>query len=269
MDRVPSGLRGDVITWHAIDLRDSDAAAALVRDVSPSSIVNAAWDTRHGTYWTSDENALWAESAKAMLLASGNARSGVRFVQIGTCAEYQWEDIPLAETRTLQHPATPYGRAKLSVHRALAEATERGAISGVTARLFFPFGPHENDRRLIPSLCRALIRGTSYSIENPCQIRDFLPVADAARAILGLAGAAKATGAVNIASGRGLALREIGEGLERLAGNAGVIRYGTRSPRRGDRVIAAVSKLADLSLTGQTPLWQALAETFSWWRAHS
>ena len=79
---------------------------------------------------------------------------------VGTCAEYDWstggrlaEDAPC-------RPATRYGRAKLALSRAAAEM----AMPVAHARLFFPYGPGEDPRRLVPSVARAVLAGREAPI---------------------------------------------------------------------------------------------------------
>lgn len=71
--------------WHIADLLSADSAAGLVASIVPSHIIHAAWDTRHGAYWTSLENMSWVAATLRIIEAFAHLR-GKRFVQIGSCA---------------------------------------------------------------------------------------------------------------------------------------------------------------------------------------
>lgn len=254
------------VVWHHLDLRDGAATARLVRELAPTHIINAAWDTRHGTYWTSDDNSIWVATALDMIDAFANC-GGRRFVQIGSCAEYDWGSGVLHEDVTPENPATPYGRAKLAVHHALQEASAKRGFSAATARIFFAFGPFEREARIIPSLCRALSSGERCSIANPDQVRDPLFVSDAARAVVTIAQSATVSGAVNVGSGEPVALGDVGLYLEDLSKTTGLLSFGGSDMGRDDAIIADISKLTSTGWTRTVPLWQGMHQTYSWWAA--
>ncbi len=252
------------VVWHHLDLRDSAATAGLVRELAPTHIVNAAWDTRHGAYWTSYENNVWVATALDMIDAFADC-GGRRFVQIGSCAEYEWGSGVLYEDVTPESPATPYGRAKLAVHHTLQEASAKRGFSAATARIFFAFGPFENEARIIPSLCRALSSGAPCSIANPGQVRDPLYVTDAARAVMAIAQSEAVSGAVNVGSGEPGALGDVGLYLETLSKTTGLLSLGAREKGCNDALVADISKLTSTGWTRAIPLWEGLHQTYSWW----
>ena len=252
------------VVWHHLDLRDGAATSGLIRELVPSHLVNAAWDTRHGTYWTSDENNIWVATALDMIEAFADC-GGRRFVQIGSCAEYEWGSGVLREDVAPENPATPYGRAKLAVHRALHEAAANRGFSAATARIFFAFGPFENEARIIPSLCRALSSGAPCSIANPGKVRDPLFVTDAARAVMAIAQSEAVSGAVNVGSGEPVALGDVGLYLETLSKTTGLLSLGAREKGSNDALVADISKLTSTGWTRAVPLWQGLHQAYSWW----
>jgi nucleoside-diphosphate-sugar epimerase len=260
--RLPSSASS--VTWHHLDLRDRDAAEVLVKKVAPSHMVNAAWDTRHGTYWTSDENQDWLATASSMIVAFGRS-GGRRFVQIGTCAEYAWGSGEPLDESAPEVPATPYGRAKLAVHRFLQEEAARTGFEAATARIFFAFGPHENPSRLIPALCRALHERRNCRIANPGQVRDPLFVTDAALAVVAILESMHIRGAVNVGSGDRLTLGEVGRFLETCSGTSGLLDLNSDESTSTDMLAAEISKLRSTGWTSSVSIWQGLRKSYQWW----
>ena len=127
----------------------------MIAELRPSYLAHLAWMVEPGKFWTAPENSNWLE-ASADLLSLFAAWGGKRALLAGTCAEYDWrldlgrpwrEDDPCA-------PQTPYGQAKHELHLRAAEIAAQSGLSLVWARLFMIFGPHEDQRRLVPSICR-------------------------------------------------------------------------------------------------------------------
>ena len=75
-------------------------------------------------------------------------------------------------------------------------------------RLFYQYGPFEHERRLMPTVIRALLHNQSVKITKGKQIRDFLHVEDVAAAIWTVA-RSDLSGPVNIGSGQPVAVRDI------------------------------------------------------------
>lgn len=134
------------VAFLAADLSDAQAAAALVGEVAPTHLVHAAWETRQPTYWDDPVNADWVASAAMMAKAFAHT-GGRRFVQVGSCAEYNWSQGRCVEDVTPDRPATRYGKAKLAAYHAIA-AAGHDRFTTVDARIFFVYGPRENPARV-------------------------------------------------------------------------------------------------------------------------
>jgi len=255
--------RGHEVCGASVDLLDAAAAGRLVRSVHASHLVHLAWVTTPGEYWTSPLNRQWVGASERMFHEFADA-GGTRIVSMGTCAEYDWlatggvcdeETTPIA-------PATEYGRAKAELHDRLRALS----LPYVWGRLFFPYGPHERDARLIPAAIRTLMRDEVVVIRNPGIRRDFLYVDDVGEAIATFVDG-DATGAVNIGSGRAESIdcvaATIGELMQRpqlIRGEAGT---GTEPPL----VVAGTRRLSGLfGFHAGTSLTAGLLKTIDWWR---
>lgn len=252
------------VIWHEADLL---AGCAVVSEVAPEVLVHLAWYAEHGKFWDAPENVRWVQ-ASLELLQEFAAAGGRRVVMAGTCAEYEWsrelypEDAPL-------RPSTLYGAAKHGLHTVAAAYAQQLGLSLAWGRLFFLYGPHEAPGRFVSSLVRALLAGERAPMTAGTQRRDFMHAADAGAAFAALADD-PLTGAVNIASGEGLQLRELASLIAAHTGGQELLGIGELPTRAGDppSLLADATRLHhELGFRSQISLDTGLQETISWWRA--
>jgi nucleoside-diphosphate-sugar epimerase len=253
--------------WHHADLLGPGGAEAVVDAARPSHLLHLAWYAEHGEFWSSPENVRWVE-ASLQLLRRFAAAGGERAVVAGTCAEYDWSRSPLSEAGSPLVPATLYGAAKHGLHVVSSAFAARAGFELAWGRIFFAYGPHEDPRRLVASVARALARGERAPASHGRQRRDFLHVEDLADAFAALV-ASDVTGAVNVAAGRSVAIREVVELLGELSGRPDLVELGALPARPGepDELSADVGRLRDE--VGWRPgrsLEEGLRETLAWWR---
>jgi nucleoside-diphosphate-sugar epimerase len=260
-----TGAGWDVVTVRRADadLRNPAESAALVDRVKPSHVLHLAWNAQHGQYWTAPDNEQWVDGTVAMARAFA-ARGGRRFVAAGTCAEYDWTSLsgPCTEDITPVLPRTIYGRAKLRACQGIARALDEARISWSWGRLFFLYGPGEDERRLVPSVVRALRSGQRAKVSAGTQVRDFLHVSDAALAFAALLDG-NLPGPVNIGSGVPVTIREIVESLARFAGRPDAVDFGAVPMREGDPplLVASITRLRSLGWQPATTLAAGLADS--------
>lgn len=131
------------VDWRALDIRRRDEVIALVSDVQPGVVVNAA-------YRQSD----WATTADGGLhVALAAAAVGARLVHVSSDAVFSGAADSYHET-DLPDPTTPYGAAK-----AAAETAVKGILpAAVIARtsLIIGRGDSQHERQV-----RALTAGAA------------------------------------------------------------------------------------------------------------
>jgi nucleoside-diphosphate-sugar epimerase len=268
-ESVAFGGEGDErarLTWHEADLL---AGAGIVEQVEPEVLVHLAWYAEHGAYWHSPESVRWVETSLA-LLRSFAAVGGRRAVIAGTCAEYEWSREVYDENAPLR-PATLYGAAKHGLHVVAAAYAQQVGIELAWARLFFLYGPNEDPRRLVPSIVVPLLRGEPAPMTEGAQVRDFLHVADAGDALAALASSGL-TGAINLASGEAITLRQIALRIGELTGRAELLQLGALPTREGEprELLADVHRLREeLGWRPRISLDEGLDGAIGWWRAHA
>jgi nucleoside-diphosphate-sugar epimerase len=268
------GAPRDGVVWHEADLLERGAAERLTAAAKASALLHLAWYAVPGSFWAAAENERWIDASLRLLRAFG-AAGGRRAVMAGTCAEYRWgvdvlreRDTPSGPATALE-PATLYGACKHATHIAATAVAEQLDVSLAWGRIFFLYGPGEPTGRLVSSVVQSLLAGEEVATTDGHQRRDFLHVADVAGAFATLLDS-PLTGALNIASGEPVPVRDIVELIEQAAGVPGGVRFGAL-PTRPDEpdVIAgdAQRMREELGFRPIIGLEQGLAETVAWWRS--
>ena len=228
----------------AVDLLDSANVSETVHAVKADALLHLAWHDHPADRWTSPANLDWA-AATLRLVRDFAAAGGTRVLAVGSCAEYEWTDAPLAETAALK-PASLYGSTKAATSLALTAAAPAMDISLAWARIFFCYGPGEPKGRLLGDLITGLTRGEPVDCTDGLQVRDFLHTADIGRALAATL-ESDVTGAINVARGEGTEVREIIQTVARLLGADALVRLGARDRPPGDApfVVADTRRLKD------------------------
>lgn len=259
----PPPDEGDV-HWHVHDLLADPVS--IVHEVRPSHLLHLAWCTEPGAFWNARENVHWV-AASVRLAEAFDAAGGQRAVMAGTCAEYDWAGTAavgqLAEDAPLR-PGTRYGACKDATRRVVEQIVPALAWG----RVFFLYGPGEDQRRLVAAVARGLLAGERVPTTAGTQRRDFLHVTDAGAAFAALTDS-EVTGAVNIASGEGTAVRDVVAMLADAAGRPDLLDVGALPLRPGepDSLVADVRRLRDeVGFRQRWALRDGLADTLGWWR---
>ena len=142
----------------------------------------------------------------------GLLRAGLGGLTVsGSCLEYGMqsgalrEDLPTA-------PVTAYGRAKDELRRELERLRGSRPFNLTWARLFYLHGEGQAPGSLLPQLEAAIARGdVAFDMSGGEQLRDYLPVEDAAGYLVELALNGRDNGIVNVCSGRPISVRELVE----------------------------------------------------------
>ena len=254
------------VRWHRADLLEPADVARVLEVARPSRLLHAAWLARPGSHGD-PENARWVEASLG-LLRRFHEGGGKRAVLVGSCFEYDWDRGYCVEAQTPLRPSTVYGTCKQAfgdVARAYGEAT---GLSTAWARVFLVYGPHENPRRLVPAVATSLLRGEPALCSHGEQVRDYLHVEDVAGALAALVGSA-VTGAVNVASGEPVALKDVIRLVAEEVGRPDLVRLGARptAPNDVPFVLANVDRLREE--VGWSPTYslrEGVAQTVRWWR---
>lgn len=129
----------------------------------------------------------------------------------GTCFEYGMQSGPLHEDLAAD-PANPYGLAKDTLRRQLAQLQGELNFTLTWARLFYVHGAGQSPNSLYSQLRRAALAGEArFPMSGGEQLRDYLPIAAVARYLVALATGNCDAGIVNICSGQPVSVRALVE----------------------------------------------------------
>ncbi|MFM7535924.1 MAG: NAD-dependent epimerase/dehydratase family protein [Acidimicrobiales bacterium] len=198
-----------------LDPTDATAVAALVDEVGPSAVVNAA-----GTS-TGDPDTLHRANV-AVVDGLLDGVGDVPMVLIGSAAEYGPPPgtDPITE-RTPARPVTDYGRTKARATE-LAHHAHAAGRAVVVARLFNLAGPGLPPTSPLGSFCAAVLAaqdGDTVEVRSGSTVRDVVTVGFAVDALVALARMGRTPEpVVNLASGVGLRFDDVIRALAIVAG---------------------------------------------------
>jgi UDP-glucose-4-epimerase GalE len=193
--------------------------------------------------------------------------------------------VPIDEEHPTR-PLSPYGRSKLMVERILADCESAHGLRWMALRYFNAAGAdpaarigerHNPESHLIPRILDAAgdgarpvqVYGTDYPTPDGSCIRDYIHVADLARAhVLALERllAGNDGGAFNLGQGRGYSVLEVIRQAARITGKPLPIQTGPRRPGDPPVLIAANRKAQDRLgwFPEQSSLEDIIASAWKW-----
>lgn len=268
--------RGELREWASagIDHRivprlDAAHIRETVRDTPIDAVIHLAAAGVNPGERDSDELHRINEHLPAELVALAQAWGARAFLMSGTNSEYARfdgdrisENAPLETTKL--YGATKAAGALLAISTAF-----RLGLPAVNLRLFNVFGPGEAPHRLLPALCESLLANSSVSLSEGLQVRDFVHVDDACRAILcALSGVLEGTlpsGHYNVCSGEATSVRAFALSVARaLRADAALLRFGALPLRPDDQPRVVGDPTIFASHTGWEPrasVIQGIADT--------
>lgn len=227
------GLRR--VTCVTVDCLDPVALRQAVNSTKPKVVIHL---TASGVRPSERDPVALAQGnvgTLAALLQAAQDWPLTRLVHIGSVAELGDpgalpcnEDTPLA-------PISAYGGAKAAATTFGCGVAAALGLPFVVLRLFGTFGIGEAPARLLPHLCRHLLRGEPVPLTSGEQIRDFTWIDDVVAAILRGADATLPAGSLyHVCSGRGQSVRQVGERMAQLLGASPDLLQWGAVPQRSD-----------------------------------
>jgi nucleoside-diphosphate-sugar epimerase len=249
------------------DVGDRAYLEPRLRQDVPDVCIHLAWHGWSGPSLTAHDNLVSMAAGLELLRTLVEVRCP-RFVGVGTCFEY--DPVPAATSETSPvKPQDLYGVCKheLSVvAQALKPITN---MSVAWARVFLVYGPSDDERRLVPSLVRSLIRGEPAKMTLGEQVRDVVHVEDAASAIWAIA-RSDHIGPVNVASGVPVRVVDIAQEIAGIVGRSELLQVGALPYRALEPPVLVADTTLLREKIGWSPrfdLRTGLTQTVEWWRA--
>ncbi len=130
---------------------------------------------------------------------------------LGTCLEYGMQNGGLAEDINTM-PTTPYGLAKDTLRKFLFELKKKKNFTLKWIRLFYVYGEGQSRHALLEQLKTALKNHESvFNMSGGEQLRDYLPVENAADYIVKIVLQNRVKGIINCCSGTPIVIRTLVE----------------------------------------------------------
>lgn len=244
----------------ALDRAAADVAdrAALLRHAAPADVVvHLAFPTRPADRRADPLAALHAVAAgTANAAALADCCGATAFVLASSGKVYgSPRTLPIPDDHPLA-PTTWLGELKVLQEHVATLAARRGGRSGATLLRFFNvYGPGQRPDFLVPQLVAQWRGPGPVRLGELDHARDFVFIADAARAVVAAVGAPPRPGEVrawNVGSGQAVTVREIVATLARVSGRAPAIEQDP-ALLRPDEPPAEAAAFAGLAARGWRP----------------
>jgi dTDP-6-deoxy-L-talose 4-dehydrogenase (NAD+) len=234
---VPEAMSPNRVVWMDIAKPPADAYDQMGK---PDVLMHLAWG---GLPNYSSKHHLEQELPSHRNFLDGLLGAGLGGVTVtGTCLEYGMQSGALREEMPTA-PVTAYATAKDKLRAHLEQLQESLPFNLTWARLFYLHGEGQAPGSLLPQLEGAIRRGdAAFNMSGGEQLRDYLPVEEAASYLVRLALNDRDNGVVNLCSGRPISVRQLVEGVVAKHGssiklNLGSVPYPDYEPMAfwGDR----------------------------------
>lgn len=272
-------------TRHALDLMDSRAVHAFMREEQPTQVYVAA--AKVGGILAN--NSLPADFLYDNLVIETNLIHAAFESQVkkllflgSTCIYPKLAPQPLKEEYLLSGPLEPtnewYAVAKIAgIKLCQAYRQQHGChfISGMPTNLY---GPNDNfdlsSSHVMPALIRKFREAKETRAESVTvwgsgrPLREFLHVDDCAEACVFLMQHYDGEGIVNIGVGEDLSILALAELIKKVVGYEGALVFDSTKPDGTPRKLVDTTKINGLGWRARIGLEEGIRETYRWFCEH-
>ncbi|HUY22215.1 MAG TPA: GDP-mannose 4,6-dehydratase [Acidimicrobiales bacterium] len=243
MRALVTGGRGFVGTWltthlteqgdevvaidHEVDVTDGQAVRAAMFDAAPDVVYHLAALTHVGRSWTDPAEVLQVNATGTLyvLEAARACPRPPRVLVISSAEVYgavPEERLPVSEDAPLA-PVTPYAASKVAAEYLGVQAHLAHGLPVVRVRPFNHVGPGQSSGFVVPALAERIMAArrtgaSSILVGNLSARRDLTDVRDVVRAYRLLAEQGVPGDVYNVCTGHDVAIEEVAERLQVLAG---------------------------------------------------
>lgn len=201
-------LRSDKVKLVQGDISDKDFIENVLASIKPEYLLHFAWDVQDGDYADANKNHLWIKWSQDLVRAFLE-NGGKNVIATGTCFEYDLNVAGVLKKTSVCAPKSLYGKCKLETYNKLFALCKEYRARFVWMRLFYPYGPGEESRKLITTVIRVLKNDNHFLCKTPFNKVDYIHVKDIAEIVLRLIRDDKIHGIVNVGSGKGYYIKDI------------------------------------------------------------
>lgn len=148
----------------------------------PEVLIHTAWITSPGLYKNDPSNIRYSQFS--IDLVNSIVRSDIQhLIVLGTCAEYGLRSAPSTAGITPLSPKSLYAQQKVEAFNVIKQIMFDSPAKFTWARIFHPYGPNQDEKRLIPYLIKSLKNGERAKLADISSIYDWITIRDIASAI--------------------------------------------------------------------------------------
>lgn len=258
------------IHLHKVDLLDIQELKKVIEKVKPSVIFHLATYSAYADQEASIEMVEANIKGTLNLLMSSKAINYDIFINTGSSSEYGIKEKPMKENDLLE-PISFYAATKASATLLCKAFALEYKKPIVTLRPFSAYGPLEEEKRLIPTIVKAVIENKPIKLTTGAQRRDFIYIEDIVDIyIKTLSYGKKLSGQIlNMGTGIEFTNDEVIETLFRIIEKRVKIEKGAYPKRLWDTShwVADISKTKkSLNWAPRFTLEQGLKKTYEWYK---
>jgi GDP-4-dehydro-6-deoxy-D-mannose reductase len=263
-------------TRSELDLLDSSAVTAFVRDLQPRAVVHLAAQASVGRSWQDPGETLRTNLDMTLNLLDAVRREapGASVLLVGSGEIYGApERLPVDEDARLR-PQNPYAVSKAACDLLGGQYADAHGMRVVRTRPFNHAGPGQSEEYVVGTLTRQVAEAelagrdeAVLKVGNLDAARDFTDVRDVVRAYAAAIGLP--AGAYNVCSGRSVSVRDLVELLGRVASLEVRAEVDPKRVRGRDvpEIRGSAKRLQDATdWRPEIPLERTLADALAAWR---
>jgi nucleoside-diphosphate-sugar epimerase len=254
------------ITEHVVDLRDGESVTRTVAGIRPQLVYHCA---AHGGFASQQDTTAILESnflGTVNLLRACERTGFDYFVHTGSSSEYGTKDHPLGEEDMLE-PIGDYSVSKAAATLFCRSEGMHKQLPVVTLRLFSPFGPWDDPKRLVPYVMKSLLRNETPRLSTPSSVRDYIFINDIVDAYLAVVQQPFYGDIFNIGSGVQHSLGDVVAAVKTALACGPEPAWGATQKQRPEPKVwvARIDKAREkFNWKPATPLQAGLEQTAAW-----
>lgn len=164
------------------DIFDFESFCSAMDKWDPQIVVSTAWITTPGIYRNDALNLKYAGFTKN--LADYVKYTNVEhLILLGSCAEYGYQVTPSIAGVTKLAPQNLYAEQKVMAMKSARASLISTQVRLTWARVFYPYGPNQDQRRLIPHIVQNLTNQHPIFLDDITSVYDWISARDVASAI--------------------------------------------------------------------------------------
>jgi UDP-arabinose 4-epimerase len=263
-DNLCRGWR-DAVRWGPLvegDITNPAAVASALAEHKPDLVAHFAAFAYVGESVTRPDLYYFNNVVGAHTLLDEMRKARVsKLIFSSSCATYGMPQSPLIDEGHVQSPINPYGWSKLMAERMIQDHAQAHGLDAVILRYFNAAGcdpdgeigeRHEPETHAIPlAVAAALagrefnVNGTDFETRDGSAVRDYVHVADLARAhalAADMIARERGVHTFNLGTETGTSVLEITEAVARAVGHPALLSYGPRRPGDPPALVASSEK---------------------------